>query len=162
MTNYRYLALLICAFSLNAAADHRPQADWSWHVLSSGISESRMSLYKRDLLFGIFNFSCDLTDAGAGDNTDSNASLDLVKIDSNPEGLLVITCNVGAHSQQLNIIDLAKKASQPVFSKTGSYIAGWEIQDGELWLSYDQPCESGISVECPDGFETIFEQYPGP
>jgi len=74
----------------------------------------------------------------------------------------VITCNVGAHSQQVNIIDLTKNPGHPIFSKTGSYVAGWEIQDGELWLSYDQPCETGLSVECPDGFEAIFEQYPGP
>jgi len=162
MTKYCYLVLLISAFSFNAAADHKPQADWSWHVLASGISESRISIYQRDQLLGIFNFSCDLTDADAEDSIDSNASLSLVIIDSNPEGLLVITCNVGAHSQQVNIIDLTKHPGHPVFSKTGSYVAGWEIQDGELWLSYDQPCETGISVECPDGFETIFEQYSGP
>jgi hypothetical protein len=121
-----------------------------------------VSIYKRDRLLGIYNFSCDLTDAGEGDNGDSNARLNLVKLDSNPEGLLLITCNVGAHSQQINIIDLARKSNLPVFSETGSYMADWEIQDGELWLSYDQPCETGISVECPDGFETIFVQYPSP
>jgi hypothetical protein len=130
--------------------------------LSGGISESRMSIYRRDLPFGIFNFSCDLTDAGEEKTNESNASINLVQLDSRPDGLLVVTCNVGAHSQQVNIIDLSSTSNLPAFSKTGSYIADWEIQDGELWIRYDQPCETGVSVECPDGFETIFVQYPSP
>ena len=162
MTKYRYLAILISVFCISVNADHKPEADWSWHVLSGGISESRMSIYRRDQLFGIFNFSCDLTDAGDGDSSESNASLNLVQLDSMPDGLLLITCNVGAHSQQVNIIDLASTSNLPAFSKTGSYIADWEIQDGELWIRYDQPCATGVSVECPDGFETIFVQYPSP
>jgi hypothetical protein len=162
MTKYLYLALLISGFCPGVNADHKPEADWSWHVLSGGISESRMSIHRRDQLFGIFNFSCDLTDASEEDSNESNASLKLVQLDSRPDGLLLITCNVGAHSQQVNIIDLASTSNIPVFSKTGSYIADWEIQDGELWIRYDQPCATGISVECPDGFETIFVQYPSP
>jgi hypothetical protein len=162
MTRYPYLALLISIFCPCVIADHKPDADWSWHVLSGGISESRMSIYRRDQPFGIFNFSCDLTDAGEGDSSESNASVNLVQLESRPDGLLVITCNVGAHSQQVNIIDLSSTSNLPAFSKTGSYIADWEIQDGELWIRYDQPCETGVSVECPDGFETIFLQYPSP
>ena len=162
MTNYRYLGLLITAFCLTLNADHKPDADWSWHILSGGISESRMSLYRRDQPFGIYNFSCDLADASEDSSTESSASLNLVKIDSRPAGLLVITCNTGAHAQQVNIIDLSSTSNLPAFSVTGSYIADWEIQDGELWIRYDQPCATGVSVECPDGFETIFVQYPSP
>ena len=135
-------------------------AELSCHVLSGGVSESRILIYRRDQLSGIFNFSCDLTDTSEGNSNESNVSLNLVQLDSRPDGLLVITCNVGAHSQQVNIIDLASTSNLPAFSKTGSYIADWEMQDGELWIRYDQPCATGISVECPDGFETIFVQYP--
>ena len=159
---YRYLALLISVFCAGANADHKPDADWSWHVLSGGISESRVWIYRRDKPFAIFNFSCDLTDAVEGENSEGNASLNLVRPDARPDGLLVITCNAGAHSQQVNIIDLSSTSKLPAFSKTGSYIADWEIQDGELWIRYDQPCETGVSVECPDGFETVFEQFPSP
>ena len=79
---------------------------------------------------------------------------------SNPEGLLVVTCNVGAHSQHIAIVDPASKSHRTVFERSGSYFVKWEIEDGELWISYDQACDGGPSVDCPDGFETIFEQYP--
>lgn len=162
MMKLRYLVLLSTAFGCNAFADHKSGADWSWHVLSGGIGESRVAIYERDQLLGIFNFSCDLTDADDGSSNDSNASLKLVQIDARPKGLLLISCNVGAHSQQVNIIDLASTSNLPDFSITGSYVADWEIQDGELWIRYDQPCATGVSVECPDGFETLYRQYPNP
>jgi hypothetical protein len=159
---YGKLALLIAACWVNANADHKVDAPWSWHIVSAGLDESRISVHRHDQLLGIFNLSCDLTDLNEGPRIVNNASLNLVQIDSHPDGLLLITCNLGAHSQQVAIIDLAGKSNQPVFSKTGSYYADWEIQDGELWLRYDQPCGAGISVECPDGFETIFVQFPDP
>ena len=40
--------------------------------------------------------------------------------------------------------------------------ADWEIQDGELWIGYDEPCDTGLSVDCPGGFVTTFVQYPQP
>jgi hypothetical protein len=154
------LALLLCACCVAVNADHKSDADWSWHILSAGLDESRISIYRRDQLLGIFNLSCDLSETREGPAIEDGASLNLVRLDSHPQGLLLITCNVGAHSQQVVIIDLAVKSNQPAFSETGSYFAGWEIQDGELWIGYDQPCEGGAGVECPDGFETIFVQYP--
>ena len=159
---HRRLAILIAAWCISVSADHKVDAPWSWHVLSSGLDESRLSVYRRDQLLGIFNLSCDLTDASEGPAVENGASLTLVRIESHPDGLLFITCNVGAHSQQVAIIDLATKSNQPVFSRTGSYIARWEVQDGELWIGYDRPCEGGVGVECPDGFETIFVQFPDP
>ncbi len=162
ITKYSKLALLIAAGCVNANADHKADAPWSWHIVSAGLDESRISVHRRDRLLGIFNLSCDLTDVSEGPRIENNASLNLVQIDSHPEGLLLITCNLGAHSQQVAIIDLASKSNQPAFSKTGSYFADWELQDGELWIRYDQPCAEGVSVECPDGFETIFVQYPDP
>ena len=158
---YRLVTALIpLLLAFNANGDHKADADWSWHILSSGISESRMSLYRRDRLIGIYNFSCDLTDASEGDRVEKNASLNLVRLDTHPDGLLLITCQAGAHAQQVAIIDLASKSNQPVFAKTGSFIADWELQDGELWIRYDRPCDTGPTVECPDGFETIFTRFP--
>ena len=144
-----------------AGADHQPDAQWSWHVLSAGADESRLSVYRGSTPLGIYDISCDLTDVREGERVEDNASLNLVRPVSNPEGLLVVNCNVGAHSQLITIIDLTRKSKQPVFTATGSYSATWEIQDGELWIGYDEPCDTGPTVECPDGFETVFVQYPG-
>ena len=116
-------------------------------------------MYQRDQLFGIYNLECDITGAVNGDD-DSGASLDLVKTVDRPDGLLIVSCNVGAHSQQVAIIDLGLRSARPAFSVTGSYSARWEVQEGELWIGYDEPCDTGPSVECPDGFVTTFVQYP--
>ena len=151
--------LLWCAL---AGADHQPDEHWSWHVVSAGADESRMSVYRGSTPLAIYDISCDLTDAREGESVEDSASLNLVRPVSNPQGLLVINCNVGAHSQMITIIDLTRKSKQPVFTATGSYSATWEIQDGELWIGYDEPCDTGPTVECPDGFETVFVQYPGP
>ena len=156
------LALFSLIFNAGVIADHKPDADWSWHVISAGLDESRLSIYRRDQLFGIYDVSCDLTDAREGTAIDGSASIDLVKPKANPRGLLIVGCNVGAHSQQIEIIDLADRAKEPVFSITGSYAASWELQGGELWIGYDEPCEGGLSVDCPDGYVTNFVQYTQP
>ncbi len=152
--------ILLMSIFTHAGADHDRGAAWAWHVVSAGLDESRVALYRQQDLIGIFNFSCDLTGAADGEVDDNGASMELVRPDSHPEGLLVLKCNVGAHSQHLAIIDPALKSGQVVFRETGSYFADWELQDGELWISHDQPCETGPSVGCPDGYETIFERYP--
>jgi len=156
---YRIILMLLVFFT-TAQADHRPGYEWSWHILSAGSDESRLSIYQRDQLFGIYDIPCDLTGASEGEPVNDKPSLNVVKTDLNPEGLLVISCNVGAHSQQIVIIDLARGSKKPAFSATGSYSASWEIQDGELWIGYDEPCDTGPTVDCPDGFETTFVQYP--
>jgi len=154
--------LFLLVWSTLVGADHQPDAPWSWHVVSSGADESRLSVYRARTLLGIYDISCDLTDAREGERVEDSASLNLVRPLSSPEGLLVINCNVGAHSQLITIIDLTRKSKQPVFSATGSFSATWEIQDGELWIGYDEPCDTGPTVECPDGFKTVFVQYPAP
>ena len=157
----KYLMLLLLLIpNFQALADHDPAAEWSWHVMSAGADESRLSVFRGELMFGIYNLDCDLTDAVSGERTDDSASINLVKPETSPGGLLIISCNVGAHSQQVGIIDLEQKSTQLAFSVSGSYTARWEVQDGELWIGYDEPCETGPSVECPDGFVTTFVQYP--
>ena len=156
----RRTVLLLLFVATGAAAEHKPDAPWSWHILSGGSDESRISIYRRDALIGIYNFACDMTDATQGTQRKNGATINLVEPDSHPLGLLVTSCNVGAHSQLLTIIDLSSKANRPVFSQSGSYFVAWELQDGELWISYDQPCETGPTVECPDGYETLFVKYP--
>jgi len=158
--SYPAIAILILAWCAVASADHKPDAQWSWHVQSAGADESLLSVFRRDQMLGIYDIDCDLTDLGEGERVDGNASLNLVKPYLRPEGLLVISCNVGAHSQQITIIDLVRKSRRPAFSATGSFSASWEIKDGELWIGYDEPCDTGPTVECPEGFTMIFVQYP--
>jgi len=156
------LSLLLLCCSVTASANHQPDAEWSWHVVSAGGDESRLSIYRGQQLHGIYDVDCDLSDAREGERSDDYASINLVKADSSPAGLLVISCNVGAHSQQIVVIDLAASARHAVFSATGSYSATWNLQDGELWIGYDEPCDTGPTLECPDGYKTIFVPYPGP
>lgn len=148
---------MACCATAGAAQNLASQ--WTWHVLSAGSDESRLSIYHAGQLFGIYDLDCDLTDASDGERVDGNASINLVRPDTNPQGLMVISCNLGAHSQQIAIIDLERHRKQPVFAATGSYSAVWEIQDGELWIGYDEPCDTGPTVDCPDGFETTWVQY---
>ena len=162
INRHSLIALLFGACCVNVGAGHKDNAPWSWHIRSAGSDESRIAIYRGDKPLGNFDISCDLTDVREGPQVENGASLNRVQIDSHPDGLLLITCNVGAHSQMISIIDLASKANEPVFSVTGSFFAKWELQDGALWISYDRPCEAGLSVECPDGFETIFLQYSEP
>ncbi|MDH3388040.1 MAG: hypothetical protein OEN02_09045 [Gammaproteobacteria bacterium] len=159
MNRYRRIALLLLVLSANAGAHHDSGADWSWHVVSAGLDESRVAIYRQRDLVGIFDFSCDLTNALESGVPGNGASLEVVKPASNPDGLLIVTCNVGAHSQYLAVVDPKHKSGQPAFARTGSYFVKWELADGELWISFDEPCAEGVGVECPDGFETIFVQY---
>ena len=153
-------SFLLASIFTSAVADHESGAAWSWHVVSAGLDESRVALYRQQQLVGIFNFSCDLTATADSDDGENGPSLELVEAGAHPGGLLLLKCNVGAHSQHLAIVDPSRKTGHVVFTRTGSYFVEWEIQDGELWISYDQPCETGPSVDCPDGYETVFVRYP--
>lgn len=151
------MLLLVSAIAL---ADHESGAELAWHAVAGGLDQSRVAIYRGQRLLGIYDFDCDLTGIGAVDTEFEGAAIELLRPRSHPEGLLVISCNVGAHSQHLAIVDPGDKAARPAFAVTGSYFAGWEIEDGELWISYDRACDSGPTVECPDGFETLFESFP--
>ena len=165
----RNLLMLVClAWPLLSVADHDASKGWSWHVLSAGFDESRVSLYQAERLHGIYQFDCDLTaveaEAGSQEAADeeSAAAIEWVRTSANPDGLMLVTCNVGAHSQRLSIIDPALPATEPAFAVTGSFFVDWELQDGELWLSFDELCETGPSAECPDGYVTVFQAFPDP
>ena len=158
------LAVLL-ALSLAAPggiAEHRDAGGLSWHALSSGIGASRIAIYDGRKMIGIYDLDCDLTIPPQQDPREGGATLETVAPDSHPHGLLLITCDLGAHSQLLSIIDPRVKGKRPVYSRDGSYFVAWELQDGELWISYDRPCAGGESSVCPDGFETLFEPFPRP
>ena len=55
--------LLSLVLTSGAMANHDSGASLSWHVLSGGLDESRVAIYRKQDLVGIYNFSCDLTAA---------------------------------------------------------------------------------------------------
>ncbi len=153
------LISLLLTLAGPVAADHDADSKLSWHLLSAGLDESRLSVHRQETLIGIYNLPCDLTGIGSA-QSENGVEIVLVDIPARPQGLLVIRCNVGAHAQMLTIIDPVSKAATPAWQRTGSYFARWEVEQGELWMEYDRACETGVSIECPDGFETRFESYP--
>ncbi len=155
-------AWLIALVAVAAGAEHADKDGLSWHALASGIGESRIAIHDGERMIGIYDLDCDLTIPPEQDPREGGASLEMTHPDSHPLGLLLITCDIGAHSQLLSIIDPRVKSKRPVYSREGSYFVTWELQDGELWISYDRPCAGGESSVCPDGFETLFEPFPGP
>ena len=148
-------------FAAGSLADHSA-GGLAWHALSSGIGESRIAIYDGRQMIGIYDLDCDLTIPPEEDPREGGATLEMAYPDSHPHGLLLITCDLGAHSQLLSIIDPRVRSRRPVYSRGGSYFVSWELQDGELWISYDRPCAGGESSACPSGFETLFEPLPGP
>ncbi len=154
------LAGLLVLLAGNAGAEHAGSEGWSWHALTSGIDQSRIAIYDAERMVGIYNLDCDLTIPPEQDPREGGATLELVRPESHPRGLLILTCDLGAHSQMLTIIDPRASSKRPVHSRSGSYFVAWELQDGELWISYDRPCRGGESAQCPDGFETLFERFP--
>ena len=153
------VAWLFALVAFTVGAEHAGGGGWSWHALSGGIGQSRIAIYDGQRLLGIYDLDCDLTIPPEQDPREGGATLELVRPDSHPQGLLILTCDLGAHSQMLAIIDPQAGSKRPVYSRSGSYFVAWELQDGELWISYDRPCKGGESAQCPDGFETVFEAF---
>ena len=152
-------AWLFALLAFAAAAEHAGHEGWRWHALAGGIDQSRIAIYNDEQLLGIYDLDCDLTIPPEPDPREGGATLELVRPDSHPRGVLILVCDLGAHSQMLAIIDPQVRSKRPVYSRSGSYFVAWELQDGELWISYDRPCNGGESAQCPDGFETLFEAF---
>ena len=152
----------LAAFLAGGIAANQDGGELSWHTVSSGIGESRIAIYDGERMIGIYDLECDLTVLPEPDPREGGATLEMAYPDSHRQGLLLVTCDVGAHSQLLSIIDPRVRSRRPAYSRGGSYFVSWELQDGELWISYDRPCAGGVSSACPDGFETLFEPFPGP
>lgn len=154
------LCLLFLVSTSLVRAEYDPAAALSWQLESSGIFESRLAVYQFEQVLGIYSIDCDLTDANAGAGDMDYAKINVAGFEARPAGVLIVICSVGAHSQQLSIIDPQHEPGEVAYSVTGSYTASWELQDGELWLGFDEPCDTGPTVECPDGFANTFVQYP--
>jgi hypothetical protein len=66
LLKYPMYPILLLACSVTVSADHKPDADWSWHLQSSGTDATRLVVYQRDQRFGIYDLDFDPGDVTEG------------------------------------------------------------------------------------------------
>lgn len=120
-----------------------------WNLISSEFGSSKIEVNRSGQLIAEYELNCDVSESIDPDPEQLDGEMNkvgLVVTPSQPKGLLVTSCRVGAHSKRLSVYDLESKDSEPVWEKTGSYFAAWSINEAyELVLSYDRPC---IKTSC--------------
>ncbi len=152
------LAVAGMAWCMGAGAD-----GWSWAIESAGFGGSRIAVKSGNIVRARYEVECDLSARDVGDvdePEDVAPSVDRVRPDSHPAGLLAVVCPVGAHSARLSFFDPLVDSTQPVFTRTGSFFAHWELRKGGLWAIYDQPCEAKHPGACEIPFETVELPWP--
>lgn len=117
----------------------------SWKLLSSTVNSSKIEVVRANRVVAQYELNCDLREFLNPDPEQLEGEMNklgLVVTPSKPQGLVVTSCRVGAHSKQLAVYDLESDRKDPVWEKTGSYVGEWSLnQNGDLVLSYDEPCE---------------------
>jgi hypothetical protein len=120
----------------------RTKLDWS--LISSEFDSSKIEVNRNGITIAEYEIDCDVSESIDPDLEQLDGEMNkvgLVVTPSQPKGLLITSCRVGAHSKRLSVYDLESKAKEPVWEKTGSYFAEWSINANyELVLSYDRPC----------------------
>jgi hypothetical protein len=132
----------------------------SWTLVSADLYLSQIRVFRDNKKLSDYLFDCDLiVDDIENDDADRANSIDLIVTDDYPAGLLIGQCNVGAHSRKLTVYDLSlasmEKIQRPLWEATGSFSAGFEYKDGEIYLFYDKRCEM---VGCGNNFLTVKEK----
>lgn len=117
----------------------------SWKLLSSTVDSSKIEVVRANQVVAQYELNCDLREVLNPDPEKLEGEvnkLGLVVTPSKPQGLVVTSCRVGAHSKQLAVYDLESDRKEPVWEKTGSYFGEWSINHNyDLVLSYDEPCD---------------------
>jgi len=115
-------------------------------------------VHRGDAIVAEYELRCDLSESLALEPDELAGEMNkvgLVVTPSNPNGLLLTSCRVGAHSKALAIYDLDDNGREPVWVKTGSYFAEWSVNESnELLLSYDKPC-NGRRCAAPFSRESV-------
>jgi len=132
--------------------------DWAWQLEHSDLYDSLISINRADGSHTTHEFSCDLGDALGKVSDEPAATVDRVITHSKPNGIFIVSCFVGAHSEQLVIIDPLSEKQAPAFKIVGSYFVDWSIDAGQVLIRYDVPCESDNVCETP--FITVEQQWP--
>lgn len=131
-----------------------------WQLDSSDFGESRISIHQNENVLANYHIDCDLSDTFEEIDDPEQPTVDIVMPSSHPHGLLVVVCNVGAHSRQISVFDPFTNTNEDVFTKTGSYIAGWDIVNGSLKISYDRECTEDENKVCDERFEQVSMEWP--
>lgn len=129
------------------------KSDFDWQlddnaqlVISIFDAQSRNLAGRYDLTGCIF---C----AGEDDNCDSDGILE-VNIPSRPqEPVLAVTCHVGAHSQQLQILAPWRNRQEAIRSVTGAYYVIPTLTPDGISFEYDMSNEDGT-------FKSVVGNWP--
>jgi len=153
--------LSICLALIVAPVSAQQHLNWTWQLDRSAFNDSLISILIDEKSTSSYEFSCDLSGALLEtSDEESSATINTVVTELNPEGLLVVTCRVGAHSEQIVIIDPFQNKQDVEFIKVGSYFVDWSLNDGQLWLKYDEPCQEIESKVCDIPFSTVDMIWP--
>jgi hypothetical protein len=156
------------------AAESKESTSWQWAIAESSMLESKITISNAARVdssnHNNYQVGCNLVDAnkyGKEDKdeiTDPPSRVEKFVNSELPNGILLISCPVGAHSRLLEVYDPSKQSSKPVFSRVGSYYAGWKVEQERLVLYFDQPCESDqYKTSKPSDCEQFYEvsiQWP--
>lgn len=149
--SFAALFSLVVASQINA--EQLPNHSWQWNLLKAKFFDSEIAIIKDQKKIAQYHFDCDLSEYK--NKEESTPSIDQVITGKYSQSLLIVTCPVGAHSVQLSIFDPDKNTKDAVYSKTGSYLAYWEMEAEQLWIIYDERCESSKTKLCEVPFEQV-------
>ena len=155
LASLQYFVLFFCFFSVPALA-----VDWSWHLERASLYDSVVSVKQGENQLFKLEFSCDLSDALLEKPEDPASTVNIVVTALKPKGYLIVTCTVGAHSEQIVILDPFKNGDKKVFEKVGSYFAEWALEEGKIIIRYDQPCDDTAGELCEIPFSTVEKRWP--
>jgi len=149
MVNKFLISVLLLSYlnliHVGVVAAEAKTESWSWKLDSADLMESKISILSGKKVLASYFVGCDLSDALSkeiSEEEENPGKVDKIVSASFPSGILLVTCTVGAHSQSISIFDPKVNSKEAVFSKTGSYYAGWELKDGQLVIFYDRPCDA--------------------
>lgn len=134
---------------------------WRWQIDTAGYAESKVSIYIGEERIISYLIECNLEN-NQSDGSDEQSQIAKVVSNNNNYGLLLITCTVGAHSKLVQIYNPINESSEPVFSKVGSYQAGWKVEEHQLFVFYDEPCSENKhnnDVTC-DQYQQVLKKWP--
>ncbi len=90
---------------------------------------------------------------GEEDNCDSDGVVE-VNLTAHPgEPILAVTCHVGAHSQQFQVLAPWRNKTSPAYSVTGDFFVLHDIDAAGVSVEYDARNADGE-------FETLFGRWP--
>jgi len=140
-------------------AEVKPGA-WTWKLSSSDFMESNIAIFNGKKALANYVVGCDLSDAVSKNIPEEEESARIEKYISTdiPNGVLLVTCIVGAHSKEVSIFDPRVNSREAVFSKTGSYYAGWEVSNNQLMIFYDRPCE--VAQKDCENYQRVSVKWP--